>query len=195
MSDLQYRQKLLQNVREHDAFLNVLRNERVNSYLEIGAMYGGSLWRVATALPKGSRVVAVDFMCDTPEARPSLDACIHALNAGGYHASAIYGDSTDTATIEAVQDEAPYDCLFIDGAHTLEAVTADWDNYGPMARIVAFHDIAWNDTWKSAVPGRAPKAMGVPEVWNKLKAVHPRHCEFKFQKPSNYYGIGVLWRD
>lgn len=193
MSDLRYRQTLLQNIREHDLFLNILRDEGIKSYLEIGSMYGGSLWRVANALPKGSRVVAVDYMCDTPEALPHLTACVEELQANGYDARMVIGDSAASPTINAVKALGPYDCVFIDGAHTLEAVKSDWMNYGPMGRIVAFHDISWNNTWKSAVPGRVSKPMGVPTLWNELKGKY-RHKEFQLQVPRNYYGIGVLWR-
>lgn len=191
MSDL-YRTKLLQNVREHDEFLSLLKAENVRSYMEIGSMYGGSLWRTAMALPKGSRIVAVDLMCDTPDAQASLEACVRELNAMGYYARMVLGDSAAGTTIEAVRELGPFDCVFIDGAHTLDAVTSDWKNYGPMGRLVGFHDISWNSTWKSAVPGRVSKPMGVPQLWNELKAAH-RHKEFKYQQPCNYYGIGVLW--
>lgn len=187
-----YRTKLLQNVREHDLFLYILKSEGVRSYMEIGSMYGGSLWRVAHVLGKGSRVVSVDYPVDTPDAQPHLEACVEELKHVGYDAHLILGDSASPETVEKARGLGLFDCVFIDGAHTLEAVTSDWQNYGPMGRMVAFHDIAWNDTWRSSVPGRPFKAMGVPTLWNELKK-HYRHKEFKLQVPSNYYGIGVLW--
>lgn len=188
-----YRQKLLQNVREHDAFIDILKGEGARSYLEIGSMYGGSLWKTAHNMPKGSRVVSVDFAIDTPEALPHLQRCISDLIANGYDAHLVHGDSMAKATVDEVRALGPFDAVFIDGAHTLEAVTSDWENYGPMGRVVAFHDIAWNSTWKSSVPGRVSKPMGVPALWDQVKQ-GLRYKEFKFQQPSNYYGIGVLWR-
>ncbi len=188
-----YRDKPLQNQREFNEFLDILKFENVKSYMEIGSMYGGSLWKVAHALPKGSRVVSVDYAIDTPEARPHLEACIAELRNEGYDAHLVFGDSTDPDTIAKTSWLGPFDCVFIDGAHTLEGVRADWDNYGPMGRLVGFHDIAWNDTWRSKVPGRPFKAMGVPQVWNEVKANY-RHVELKYHVPSNYYGIGLLWR-
>lgn len=193
MKDARYKENLLQNVREHTEFLRLLQVEGVISYLEIGSMYGGSLWRTANSLPKGSKIVSIDYMVDTPEAKHSLQACVMELNDVGYDAHLILGDSAAPETIDKAASYGPYDCVFIDGAHTLEAVSKDWSNYGPMGRIVAFHDISWNDTWKSAVPGRAPKPMGVPEVWQSLKKNY-KHVEFQYQVPRNYYGIGVLWR-
>lgn len=188
-----YRKHLLQHAREHAEFCELLKVEGVRSYMEIGSMYGGSLWRVAQALPKGSRLVSVDYACDTPEALPHLQECIADLNADGYDARLVVGDSAAPETIESVRALGPFDCVFIDGAHTLEAVTNDWTNYGPMGRIVGLHDISWNSTWRSKVPGRVPKPMGVPELWNRLKTKH-RHKALQYQLPCNYYGIGVLWR-
>jgi len=193
MKDQRYKENLLQNVREHTEFLQLLKSEGVLSYLEIGSMYGGSLWRTANALPKGSRIVSIDYMVDTPEAKHSLQACVLELNEVGYDAHLILGDSTASETIDKAAALGPYDCVFIDGAHTLEAVSNDWSNYGPMGRLVAFHDISWNDTWKSSVPGRVSKPMGVPALWNSLKTNY-KHVELQYQIPRNYYGIGVLWK-
>lgn len=188
-----YREELLQHRGEHEEFVALLLRENVRSYLEIGSMYGGSLWQVACALPRESRVVSVDFGIDTPAAQPHLVACVQELNRIGYDAHLILGDSTRAATVDKARQLGPYDCLFVDGAHTLEAVTCDWMNYGQMARIVAFHDIAWNATWKSKVPGRSFKEMGVPKLWESLKLRY-RTEEIKLRRPSNYYGIGVLYR-
>ena len=73
---------------------------------------------------------------------------------------------------------------------------ADWMNYGPMARIVGFHDINWNSTWVSAKgKEQTPDEtlMGAPKIWNEVKK-NFRHQEFKFYPKNNYYGIGVLFR-
>lgn len=192
--DTLYRTELLQNRREFEAFVDLLKVENVRSYLEIGSMYGGSLWRVAHALPKGSRVVSIDYAVDTPQALPHLKECIATLNEDGYDAHLILGDSAGPETIEAARSLGPFDALLIDGAHTLKAVSNDWENYGPLARLVAFHDISWNETWRSKVPGRVPKPMGVPALWAQVKQGH-RFKEFQYQIPCNYYGIGVLWRE
>src|SRR5262245_2803427 len=192
---IQFREALLQDVREHDSFIKILRDEGVRSYLEIGSMWGGSLWRVANALPRGSRIVSIDWMCDRPEARDSLTACVKELCAIGYDAHFIFGDSADRKTIDAVAALGPFDALFIDGNHSQQYVTMDWLNYGPMARIVGFHDINWNDSWTGARGKKAdPAKMGVPKFWNDIKQRHSRHVEFKFHPAQNYYGIGVLWR-
>jgi hypothetical protein len=157
-------------------------------------MWGSSLWKVANMLPKGSLVVAVDPMTDRPRARDSLVQCIHELRLRGYNANFIDGDSTGLETIRQVRHFAPFDALFIDGNHSPEYVLADWTNYGPMARIIGFHDINWNNTWVSS-RGNTPDEtkMGAPKIWNQLKEGY-RHAEFRFHPSQNYFGIGVLWR-
>ena len=187
-----YRTKLLQHYGEHEKFTSLLKSENVRSYMEIGSMYGGSLWRVANALPKGSRIVSLDYPIDTPDALPHLEGCVHDLIESGYDAHLIVGNSADPDIVERAKALGPFDCVFIDGSHYEKGVRADWANYGGMGRIIAFHDIAWNSTWKSNVPGRTPKVLGVPDLWNELKPKY-RHKEIKHHMPSNYYGIGVLW--
>jgi predicted O-methyltransferase YrrM len=189
-----YKGEPLQDKNELAAFIAILRAESVRSYLEIGSLFGGSLWRIAVALPKGSRVVAVDAMAHHPDAKDDLAACITELRSTGYDAHFICGDSTDPETIARVADFAPFDAVFIDGCHAPEYVEADWNNYGPMARIVAFHDINWNETWRSR-RGNTPDAtrMGAPKFWDEVKQGR-RFEEFRLYPPNNYYGIGVLWR-
>jgi hypothetical protein len=187
-----YKTRVLQSVTEHDAFLDIVKAEGVRSYLEIGSAWGGTLWRTANVLPIGSRVVSVDFNRD-PAAIESLGQCVERLRLRGYDAHLVAADSRAVSTIERVRALGPFDCVFIDGDHSLEGVTADWKAYGPMAPIVAFHDIGWNESWQSQ--GSRPAApIGVPDLWAGLKASH-RHVEIQLRKKQNYYGIGVLWRN
>ena len=181
---------LLQDFTEFTRFLELIRAEKVKSYLEIGSKNGGSLWRVAQVLPAGSRVVSVDL----PQAdgsfkntEPNLRQCVEELKQRGYDAHLFLTDSTDPSTVKAVSSLGPFDLCFIDGYHTEEFIRADWKNYGPMAKIVAFHDISWR------ADGRTSKKADIdaPKVWDEVKQGR-RHHEFKCQPRD--YGIGVLWR-
>jgi Methyltransferase domain len=190
-----FRSPPLQTAAEHDSFIAILVRAKVRSYLEIGAMWGASLWKVANAMPRGSRVVAVDSMVDRPEAEHQLEDCIAELKRRGYDAHFIFGDSTHQSTIERVRQLGPYDALFIDGNHSEKYVRADWTNYGAMARIVGFHDINWKNTWRSARNNTPPpdgSTMGAERVWNTIKDDYP-HKEFRLHPDNNYHGIGVLW--
>lgn len=177
--------KALQVDAEIDAFAALLAREGVRSYLEIGSKWGGSLWKVANALPKGSRVVSVDLNVNGE----GLESTINRLKDIGYDAQMIVGDSTAPSTIFRAELLAPYDAIFIDADHRPPAVWADWHNYGPMGRIIAFHDIGWR-----RAPEWVGKRIGVPEVWAEIKKLGHRFEEFKLCPTGKNAGIGVLWR-
>jgi len=183
-----YETHIAQDEAEISAFVDLLRQENVRSYLEIGARYGGSFWRIACALPLGSRVVAVDL----PDgmggkglaAIDALGACVEQLKRIGYDAYLIQGNSQSVDTVALAGALGPYDCTFIDADHSRLGVTRDWLNYGPMSRMVAFHDIACSN------PDKPIKVM---QFWNNIKDGY-RHQEFKFHHTGRHNGIGVLWR-
>jgi hypothetical protein len=186
-----YRTKALQVEAEIARFAEIMVAEGVRSYLEIGSKFGGSLWRVARSLPVGSRIVSVDLPRGTkvwPESERSLMACIAELCRLGYDARVIWGSSTDPDIIARVRRLGPFDAAFIDGDHRLPGLTMDWENYGPMARVIGFHDISWR---------RAPEWVGtridVPEWWNEHKDIS-RHEEIRLCPTGKNNGIGVLWR-
>ena len=188
-----YESNILQVPAEIDAYCDVIRREGILSYLEIGSKYGGSLWRAAMAMPVGSRIVSIDLPNGTKAWRDSeaaLKLCIADLRALGYDARVIWGDSRSKEVIDRAASWGPYDGVMIDADHRMAGVTADWENYSPMAtRLVAFHDIAWN---------RQPEWQGVridvPQFWDRVKAGH-RYEEFKFCPTGKNNGIGVLWKD
>jgi hypothetical protein len=167
---------------EIDAFIALMNELGARSFLEIGSKYGGTLWRVAHGLPAGSRIVSVDLDTNGPELR----RVIAALNAEGYDAHLIVGDSTNTETIRKASELGPFDVLFIDGNHKLEYVRSDWESYGLMSCMVGFHDIGWKRP--------SPEALHpilVSQLWNEIKGSY-RHQEIMLHPVA--YGIGVLWR-
>jgi cephalosporin hydroxylase len=176
--------KPLQDVNEFAAFIKVVRRENIRSYLEIGSFWGGSFWGVMTSLPKGSWGVAIDA-----EPKKDLEECMKHLLMLGYDVSLIKGNSTDSKVINQAALSSPYDLCFIDADHTEHFVRQDWKNYGPMARVVAFHDIGHFLRYPTA---DAKLPVDVPRVWDEIKADY-RHEEIKLYR-KNGYGIGVLWR-
>ena len=182
---------MLQNSGELSQFISVLRADNVRSYLEIGSKFGGSLWRIANALPIGSRVVSVDLPHGDTSFKvslPALQECVATLKARGYDAHLIVGDSTDQNIVSKVSEFGPYDACFIDANHTEPYVRTDWKNYGPLCRLVAFHDIGHHR--EGGMPS-GKKPIEVPKVWNEIKKGF-HHKEIRLDKRDN--GIGVLWR-
>lgn len=184
---------MLQDPKEFDQFLTFIKTQKIQSYLEIGCKNGGSLWRIANVLPKGSRVVGVDLPHgDTSfkETENNLRQCVDELRKIGYDAWLFLGDSTDATIIANVAALAPFDLCMIDANHTEPYVRKDWANYGPMAGIVAFHDIGWRP--RPEASKKMP--IEVPKVWNELKQGF-LHKEIKLCHTGQDNGIGILWRN
>ncbi len=176
--------KKLQREEEIQWMRDLFVGEGVGSYLEIGSKFGGSLDFIARSLPKGSRIVSVDLPGEKAESKKSLVSVIEKLNADGYDAHLILGDSTAPEIVEKVRALGPFDAVFIDANHLLHYVMKYFENFGPMGNIVAFHDIGY-----VAKPER-PKEIEVPQFWNSIKGGY-RHEECKLDNGHN--GIGVLW--
>lgn len=185
----QYLTHVTQSPIELDGLLNIVKVHGVKSFLEIGSRFGGTLWRIAHAMPKGSRVVAIDadigHGSGKPGAPQSLQACVDELGRLGYDSHLLDMDSTDPATVAKAAALGPFDLVFIDGGHEAQYVRADWKNYGPMGWLVAFHDTHW----KAPKPGVRP--VDVPALWAELK---PQYDHTEFHDPAYNFGIGVLWR-
>ena len=177
--------KQLQREEEMAWLAALLAREGVRSYLEIGSKFGGSLSTMAKALPKGSRIVSVDMPGEKSGSEDVLKEVVGDLQLD-HDVRLFLGDSTSPELVETVAALGPYDAVFIDANHTLPYVTKDWENYGPMAQIVAFHDISF-------VPkiGSLKKPSEVKQFWESIKGGY-RHEECKLDGRHN--GIGVLWR-
>lgn len=162
------------------------------SFLEVGARHGYNFDIIVRALPAGSKAVAIDY----PGRRwgklgsdEKLREIIYGLCEDGYDAHLIIGPSASHETVEQAVKLGPYDLVYIDADHTEKCVRKDFEIYGPMGRMVAFHDIA-------AIPWDGVKdtteKMGVPIVWNELKQGRVT-AELVHGKPM--MGIGVLWNE
>ncbi len=169
-------------------FTALLVGEGVRSYLEVGARHGDTFHHIMSALPVGSRGVAVDL----PEAkwgregsRDYLLAAGHDLSLKGYDIHVIIGDSADRNIVADVADVGPFDAIFIDGDHTYAAVMTDWNTYGPMARIVALHDID-----PLGRPEGSP-VIAVARVWSDIS---PGLRSREIIGGKRGMGIGVIWR-
>lgn len=170
-------------------FVKILRDEKIRSYLEVGCLYGDTFHTIGMAMGEGARLVGVDLpgtkrgIIGAGKHKRSgefLERAAADLRRRGREAHVIIGDSHDTDTIARAAAHAPYDAVFIDGDHTLEGARADWENYGPMGRIVAFHDIRGENF-----------RANVRVVWEEARKGH-RWIEIA--KGDKKGGFGVLWR-
>ena len=176
---------------ELKSFAKLLQKRGVTRYLEIGARHGDTFHYLVSRLPEGSTAVAVDLpggLWGTEASRSHLEKAVADLCKRGYKASCLFGDSQTEATKRLIVGRGPYDAVLIDGDHTLPGVTRDWELYGSMAPIVAFHDIVGT--------GQAEKVHGnpvqVPILWQSIKASGVPTLEYV--GPNSRMGIGVVLR-
>lgn len=169
---------------ELDCFRKFAWEKGCRSYLEIGTRYGGCFYAMVTAMPKDGVYVAVDqpgAAFGQAGSDLSLIRILNRLRSEGWEdVHAVFGNSHDAETIKLVKRFAPFDLIFIDADHELEAVTADWKNYRDMGRLVAFHDIAAKVT-----------NVQVPLLWREIR----KSYKFvEFVNPHNpQMGIGVIF--
>ena len=153
------------------------------SILEVGSRFGGTLRRMAEVLAPQSTVVCIDLPMEdgmTLDPAPSLRANCKRIQEMGHHVELFLANSRDPVVIEKVRGYGPYDFCFIDGDHSYDGVKADWENYGPMAKIVGFHDII-----------NPPSE--VDKLWAEIKP-HYKHVEFINYDGGRQLGIGVLFK-
>lgn len=164
---------LQQDLQEFTEFLELVEG---NSVLEIGSRVGNSLKAMAYRLPKGSRVVSVDNGFDEKFLGVAVDEVLkrNLAQLVDYELHIITGDSHALKIIDQARALGPFDTVFIDAGHDFWEVQLDWLNYGPLGKMVAFHDI---------------QLPSVRRVWNVAKTFGENR-EIVY---SDEMGIGVVW--
>jgi cephalosporin hydroxylase len=182
---------MLQDDQEFAEFMQLIAELNVRSYLEVGAKFGGTLYRIGMSLPPGSPCVAVDMPSGTkvwPESERSLKSVASELTKSNHPCTIMWGDSTDPRVVQNVRELwDSYDLILIDANHTIDYVTKDFANYRRLARkAIAFHDISWKRG-----PDSTKTPIHVPQVWEQIKGDF-RHREIRHDPSKVNNGIGVL---
>lgn len=174
----------------------IARANNVTSYLEVGARNGVSVRRIAQFMPKGSRIVIVDLPdgpWGTGESESSLKFVVRELTEFGYDVHLFLGDSKAPGIVAEVQRLGPYDLAYIDGDHTYKGVSADWQNYGPMADIVAFDDIlATGKKFGSGANHGKRWQFGTATLWEEMVADERFDIRNLRGSETSKQGIGVV---
>jgi len=167
-----------QNPIEWDEFIAFLQDKDIETYLEVGAREGIALKYLVenTGIMSATAIDLPNAAWGRPNTGRKLENNLSSLNA---KTKMILGDSTDREIIDVARKFGPYDLVFIDGDHSYSGVRSDYENYSPMARIVAFHDV--NQQPRS-------RAYGATEFWNEVK----NDTSVVFIAPGSRKGIGVL---
>ena len=180
--------RLPQNDKEFFWLCSIFDDMHVKKYLEIGSREGGSLFVIAGMLEAGAHVVAVDLPGAQWGRRGSqnyLNEVTKLIRREGLSVDILLGDSHSETTHQRVRglaDEQAFDALFIDGDHSYEGVSRDWEMYSPFVRpggVVAFHDLIISDEFPD---------VGVGHLFEELKENH------EWDARQELYGIGVVWK-
>ena len=162
--------------------------------LEIGSLFGGTLWYWMQDNP-GAKIVSVDLGVQSFDYRFQDIEAARTLwpvweRATGCELVQLRTDSTFAYTIEEVAKHAPYDFIFIDGGHWYDVALADFTNYWPMLRdggLLAFHDIAY--------PDGNPDNYNVGRVWREVREKGRWMEIIREHNPEGIWGIGVMYKE
>lgn len=182
----------IQRKSEIERLVEIVASLRPATVCEIGAAGGGTLFLFTRAAAPEATLVTVDVQFD-----PARKAALRSFARDGQEVVCLEGDSHSRETLRAVEDSfagRPLDLLFIDGDHSYEGVSADFQLYSPLVRrggLVVFHDIVPDYRTRYGLKTRTD-AGGVPLFWSEVKAAHAAVEEIVEDAGQDGYGIGVL---
>lgn len=186
---------IYQDEGELNKLRDIVRELKPIRILEIGSLFGGTLWAWMQDAP-GAHIVSVDIGVQGFDYRASDVEYARTMlwpvweRATGCKLTQLRTDSTAFYTIDAVKEYAPFDFIFIDGGHTFDVAMSDFENYWPMLRhggVLAFHDIAY--------PDANPDGYGVAAVWREVREVGKWTEIIREHNPEGIWGIGVLRKE
>jgi predicted O-methyltransferase YrrM len=193
-----------------DRYIGVSDTGFTQSYLEVGAYAGESLYYMSQYLSRGSAITLIDLGDNGLARRILTDIVIpHCRNTYNHTISLINGFSNAPSTIDAAGKLAPtggrYDLVFIDANHTFRNSLEDFSIYRHMGNYVAFHDIADATTTKATIKHGVEQA-NVNHLWRAIKELVPEGLiqnelvrEYdaqwhEFIDETDPKGIGLLWQ-
>lgn len=175
-----------QHTAELEMVLAIYRELKPLRVLEIGSLYGGTLYHWLANAEPGADVVSLDIPLNTegllsrarwPEWAARFSVNLHAWNLSSHANQGYY----------IASQFAPYDFIFVDGDHFVPGVDDDFSDYFPLLRpggCIAFHDINAPDDCDH---------IDVGTWWRGLVATGEyRTQELTAGLPSG--GIGVVWK-
>lgn len=177
--------KPMQKKAEWNRLFNRVAADEPAIVVEIGTANGGTLYPWCRTQTTPETVVSVDygyfgrdldfyrsFAADSPTKLSLIDA-----------------NSQRRETADAVEnqlDGQAVDFLFIDGDHSYDGVSTDFELYSPLVRdggLIAFHDIV-----------SPPHISGVGKFWNEIESQYDSEEIIAAENPNEelWNGIGVL---
>lgn len=182
-------------------FLAIVERRKPTGVLEIGTSHGGSLFLLCRVAAADAALASVDLPRDSPHGGyPRWRELLYqTFPAPSQSLHLIRMDSHTTGCLDRVRAtfrDQGVDVLFIDGDHSYEGVSKDFELYGPLVRpggIVAFHDIVPDYGTRYGIDTPVFSG-GVPEFWREVRETHST-MEIVEDPEQNGFGIGVLFAD
>ena len=180
---------------EMTALLDIYRTLKPTRVLEIGSLYGGTLYHWMKGAEPSAIVASIDTGVQYGDHRyqdiqAARDRWPEWAAQFGVTLHVCEGNSHSPAAVEWARSLAPFDFIFVDGDHSLAGVQADFAAYFPLLRdggCMAFHDIAYPDVNRDRIDvGRWWRAMTATGryQWNELLD----------HEGQSDWGIGVIWK-
>ena len=199
---------LLQYPREFGALLDLYRALRPQTVLEIGSLFGGTLWHWMRYAPPDALILNIDALVSAQDDRyarqkaghdglwaewasgfgvglktfggPSNDFAILAAT----RAALIERCGVDCAQLRSSDMDAGLDFLFLDGDHSYPVAKFDYIHYGSLVRpggLIALHDVLDRPTSQ------------VARLWREIVQSGANTCEFVESPDQPEMGIGVVF--
>lgn len=172
-----------QNLVEFGHLWEFIAAREPHNVLEIGSLYGGTLWYWAH-LPSVERIVTIDLPSDwhavaegVRAARPQWQEWCEHLEFHDIQADS--GSPAAVAQVRQLLDGDLFDLAFIDGDHTEKGVRRDFELWSPLVRsggVIAFHD---------TIPNGTRHEPGVVKFTRELQGRYP---SIEFFDPD---GVGI----
>lgn len=174
--------EILQYRWEFDILLDLYKRVKPKVVLEIGSLYGGTIYHWLKEADWDVSVISIDLFntIDFEETQQLWQSWVKE----GQYLLGVKGDSSSADTIEAVKNiitnvgKGGVDWLFIDGDHSYEGAKKDYENYSKLLSkdgYTIFHDVVGEN--------------GVRELWSEIKTGKPviEICHVKHN-----LGIGII---
>ena len=188
--------QLLQGDWEFRQLLRTVSALRPLRVLEIGSLFGGTLWHWLQLMQPFGFLMSIDHV--VPPDDPRYDeqvaghrGCWQAWGAERHITVRVWDAlSHDPAIVGDVVDHFPegIDFLFIDGGHDYQTVYHDFTTYGALVRsggVIALHDILPASDWPE---------IEVPRLWREIQQSGHITQELYSDSEQNLWGIGVVYK-
>jgi len=146
-----------------------LSDFEIRTYLEVGVFQGGNFLFTSEYLKRFNPHIRCIGIDPTGYLNPEIKEIIEkdiSMSVKSISSDAIAGQE--------------FDLVFIDGEHTTEWITKDWNNVGKQAKMCMLHDI------------QETTCPEVVEFWNKLKA-KKKVAEFlDHTSDVPLHGVGII---